>query len=81
MRRTFIIIQYVAIAVAVVALFVVLFTIGDTDVGPEAPPPPVTLICAFISALGAAVAGIIQWIGLPPAEEKPEPSSEGPDSN
>ncbi len=80
MRKTLIVIQYAAIAVAVAALFVVLFTIGDTDVGPEAPAPPVTLICAFISALGATVAGAVQWIGLPPAEEKPVPSSEDSDS-
>ena len=80
MRRALIITQYSAIAVAVAALFVILFTIGDTDVGPEAPPPPITLICAFISALGATVAGAVQWIGLPPDEEKPPPSSEDADS-
>lgn len=80
MRRTLSIIQYVAITVSVLSLFITLFTVGDTDVGPEAPPPPVTLIFAFFSALGAIVAGTIQWIGLPPAEEKAAPPAKVPGS-
>lgn len=72
MRRTLTLIQYTALTVAVVSLLIVLFTVGDTDFGPEAPPPPVTLIFAVLAGVGALVGGLIQWVGLPLPEKEEE---------
>lgn len=65
MRKTLALIQYTALTVAVVSLLIVLFAIGDTDIGPEAAPPPITLIFAVLAGVGALVGGVIQWIGIP----------------
>lgn len=72
MRRTLSLIQYTALTVAVVSLLIVLFTVGDTDVGPEAAPPPITLIFGVLVAMGALVGGMIQWIGIPLPEKDDE---------
>lgn len=72
MRRTLSLIQYTALTVAVVSLLIVLFTVGDTDVGSEAAPPPITLIFGVLVGVGALVGGLIQWIGIPLPEEDDE---------
>ncbi len=72
MRKTLSLIQYTALTVAVVSLLIVLFTVGDTDVGPEAAPPPVTLIFAVLAGVGALVGGLIQWVGIPIPEKDDE---------
>ena len=86
MRRTLSIIQYTALTVAVVSLLIVLFTVGDTDFGAEAPPPPVTLIFGVLVGVGALIGGFIQWIGIPLPEKDDEgdekkSSSDGKDSS
>lgn len=65
LRKTLSLIQYGSLTVAVVSLLIVLFTVGDTDFGAEAPPPPVTLTFAALAGAGALVGAMIQWIGLP----------------
>jgi len=65
-RKTLVRIQQVSLGTATVCLFVVLFTIGDTDFGPEAPPPRMTFFLAILGGLAAAVAGMIHIVGLPP---------------
>ncbi len=72
LRRTLTVIQYVSLAVAAVSLFIVLFTVGDTDFGAEAPPPPVTLTFAVLAGVGAIVGALIQWVGLPLPDKKEE---------
>ncbi len=69
MRRTLSLMQYTALTVAVVSLLIVLFAVSDTDVGPQAAPPPITLIFAVLVGVGALIGGLIQWIGIPLPEK------------
>ncbi len=72
LRKTLSLIQYISLTVAVVSLLIVLFTVGDTDFGAEAPPPPVTLAFAVLCGVGAMVGALIQWIGLPLPDKEEE---------
>ena len=72
LRRTLTLIQYVSLAVAAISLMIVLFTVGDTDFGAEAPPPPVTLTFAVLAGVGAIVGAVIQWVGLPLPDKEEE---------
>lgn len=73
MRRTLFIVQMTAIAVAVISGLLILFVLGDTDIAaPSTTPgfePNYTILCAVVASLGAVVAGVIQWVGVPPEEE------------
>lgn len=71
MRKTLIIIESVSFLIAVVALFFVLFLVGDTDVIAE-PPPWTTAAITAAGCLGALVGGVLHWVGLP---IKPQPES------
>ncbi len=77
MRKTLSLIQYTALTVAAVSLLIVWFTIGDTDVGPEAAPPSITLIFAVLAGVGILVGGLIQWIGVP-LPDRDDASPNGP---
>lgn len=81
LRRTLTLVQYVSLTVAAVSLLIVLFTVGDTDFGAEAPPPPVTLIFAMLAGAGAIVGALIQWVGLPLPDKEEEGKGKAPASS
>jgi len=60
--------QNICVIVAVSAIFVVMFLIGDTDVGAEAPSPWITAMVSATAALAAAIYALIQFIGIPSIE-------------
>ena len=78
MKKKLLIIQNIAICVAVLSIFTVMFLVGDTDVGAEPPPPWVTFVVAVVAALACLTYAFIQFIGLPslvenqPIKKKPK---------
>lgn len=70
MRKTLIVIETVSFTIAVVALFFVLFVVGDTDLLSERPPWTTAALMA-IACAGAGIGGILHWVGLP-MNSKPE---------
>ena len=74
-RKTLVRIQQVCIGTAVVSLFILLFLVGDTDFGPEAPPPTITFALTGLGGLCAATAGLIHIVGLPPEQKEKKSGS------
>ena len=70
-RTTLLAIEIAAFAIAVIALFVVLFVVGNTLYIEETARPAVTFALAIVVAVGALVGAIIHGVGVPPAEEPP----------
>ena len=77
MKKKLLLIQNISIAVAVLSIFVVLFLVGDTDVGAEPPPPWVTFAISSLAAVACLTYAFIQFIGIPSLiENQPEPKKE-----
>ena len=64
-------IEYTCFGVSVVALFFVLFLVGDTDVFSE-PPTWVTTVLMVLACLSALIGAILHWAGLPMQESTPK---------
>ena len=74
-RKTLVRIQQISLGTATISLFVVLFLVGDTDFGPEAPPPPITFILTGLGGSAALIAGLIHIVGLPPEQKEKKSGS------
>jgi NADH:ubiquinone oxidoreductase subunit 6 (subunit J) len=78
MKKKLLIVQNISIAVAVLSIFTVMFLVGDTDVGAEAPAPWITFAISSLATLACLTYAFIQFIGLPslienqPEEKKPK---------
>ncbi len=73
MRKYLLMTQYTAATIAIVALFLILFPLAHTDTV----APGKSFIVACIGGVGALITGLIQWAGVPPAEEKQDPEKKG----
>jgi predicted tellurium resistance membrane protein TerC len=74
LRTTLLAIEIASFAIAVVALFVVLFVVGNTLYIEETARPAVTAVLAILVGVGALVGAIIHGVGVPTAEKSPEES-------
>jgi hypothetical protein len=71
LRTTLLAIEIAAFATAAIALYVVLFVVGNTPNIEETARPAVTVALAIVVGVGALVGAIIHGVGVPPAEEPP----------
>ena len=69
LRKTLLTIEIASFAIAVVALFVVLFVVGNTLYIEETARPAVTAVLAIVVGVGALVGAIIHGVGVPAPEE------------
>ncbi len=74
LRTTLLAIEIASFAIAVVALFVVLFVVGNTQLVEETARPAVTAVLAILVGVGALVGAIIHGVGVPAPEKPPEES-------
>ncbi|HJP36425.1 MAG TPA: hypothetical protein QF901_10590 [Gammaproteobacteria bacterium] len=74
LRTTLLAIEIAAFATAAIALYVVLFVVGNTLTIEETARPAVTVALAIVVGVSALIGAIIHGVGVPPAEEPPAKS-------